>query len=718
MKANRILTSLVLMTSALAAKTQTVPQQTNGSAPTVTWDKRSIIIDGRPVLPVMGEMHYSRVPESEWRREIQKMKAGGVTMMATYVFWNHHEDAEPGVWNWSGNRNLRRFVQVCGEECMPVVLRVGPFCHGEVYQGGLPCWIVQKSIEDKNNYRLRSLAPGFIDAVAKLYNQIGAQVRGLMWSQRSADGGEASYGGPVIAVQLENECRGPWPYFVKLLELAHNAGLDTPFYTRTGWPAMNGKAEFGKILPLYGDYGDGFWARELTDMPGTTADAFKMKDTRLSAVIASEVFGPDQDTQMKKGDLGYPYLTCELGGGMMQSYHRRINMNGREAFPLVVCKLGSGSNLPGYYMYHGGTNPEILNPVPNSHDHPMSETQNSPTTNYNDLPLKSYDFQTILGEMGRPDPVSWHETRWVHQFLKDWGEELTQMDVDTLSEHFARRGQFVFRNDYVRIKNEAGSASITPCQMQWQGLTITSDDVQPFAKADGLLYFIVVVDRLTSKRVDKLTSKLKTCQLIINNKKYSAKLDKPLTVDGQTLVVLSPAKARQAYVVDGRMYYGDGILYKDGDRVMQELWQTDDAQIKVTQTKREDAPRDIPMGSHGVAHQPENPEFDKAAVWALDLTGLDIDENTFLEVSYAGDVARVYANGQLVEDNFWNGKPMMVRASDLTGKHIELKILPLRKDAPIYLQQAQRERLEAASGNCLLSLDGIKVIRRVNRPFP
>ena len=103
--------------------------------PSITWDKRSLRMDNRPILPVMGEMHYARVPEKDWRREIQKMKAGGVTIMATYVFWNHHEDEVEGQWDWSGNRNLRRFVEICAEEQMPIVLRVGPFCHGEVYQG-------------------------------------------------------------------------------------------------------------------------------------------------------------------------------------------------------------------------------------------------------------------------------------------------------------------------------------------------------------------------------------------------------------------------------------------------------------------------------------------------------------------------------------------------------------------------------------------------------
>ena len=156
-----------------------------------------------------------------------------------------------------------------------------------------------------------------------------------------------------------------------------------------------------------------------------------MKDTRLSAVIATEALGANQDTKMETKDLSYPYLTCELGGGMMMSYHRRINMSGHEVKPLAICKLGSGSNLPGYYMYHGGTNP--YNPK-----HTMGETQASPVTNYNDVPHMTYDFQTLLGEMGQPNWTAWHESRLLHQFLADWGDKLSQMDVDSLDRKSTR----------------------------------------------------------------------------------------------------------------------------------------------------------------------------------------------------------------------------------------------------------------------------------------
>lgn len=53
--------------------------------PAVAWDEHSLMIDGRRVMPVMGEVHYSRIPAGEWEREVRRIKAGGVTVIAAYV---------------------------------------------------------------------------------------------------------------------------------------------------------------------------------------------------------------------------------------------------------------------------------------------------------------------------------------------------------------------------------------------------------------------------------------------------------------------------------------------------------------------------------------------------------------------------------------------------------------------------------------------------------
>jgi len=184
-------------------------------------NRRYLIRDGQPWFPIVGEFHYSRYPEREWEQEILKIKAGGIQVISTYVFWIHHEEIE-GQFDWSGQRNLRRFVQLCAKHGMYVWIRVGPWAHGEVRNGGLPDWLLLKTATRENN-------PTYLRYVTRFYQTIGEQVKGLFWKD----------GGPIIGMQLENEysARGPGKgaeHILRLRKIARDAGLDAPFYTVTG----------------------------------------------------------------------------------------------------------------------------------------------------------------------------------------------------------------------------------------------------------------------------------------------------------------------------------------------------------------------------------------------------------------------------------------------------------------------------------------------------
>lgn len=79
---------------------------------TLTLDSSALLRDGLPWAFISGEFHFSRCPEAEWRDELLKMKAGGVSVVTTYIFWIHHEEIQ-GTWDWTGQRNLRQFLQAC-----------------------------------------------------------------------------------------------------------------------------------------------------------------------------------------------------------------------------------------------------------------------------------------------------------------------------------------------------------------------------------------------------------------------------------------------------------------------------------------------------------------------------------------------------------------------------------------------------------------------------
>ena len=157
--------------------------------------------NGEPFIPVVGEFHFSRFSYLYWEEELLKMKAGGVHVIATYIFWNYHEEKE-GRFNWNGNRNLRHFIDLCAKLELPLVLRIGPFCHGEVRNGGIPDWVFDKPLVIRSNDEL------YLKYAARLYREIARQMKGSLFQD----------GGPVIAIQLENEfmhCGAPqdsWGY--------------------------------------------------------------------------------------------------------------------------------------------------------------------------------------------------------------------------------------------------------------------------------------------------------------------------------------------------------------------------------------------------------------------------------------------------------------------------------------------------------------------------
>jgi hypothetical protein len=133
---------------------------------TIGLNQRYLTLDGKPWLPVMGEFHFSRVPADEWEDQILKMQAAGVNIIATYVIWIHHEEIE-GKFNWTGDRDLRRFAQLCAKHHMYLYARVGPWAHGEARNGGFPDWLIAKGPTRVND-------PTYLKYVTDFYGLSGS----------------------------------------------------------------------------------------------------------------------------------------------------------------------------------------------------------------------------------------------------------------------------------------------------------------------------------------------------------------------------------------------------------------------------------------------------------------------------------------------------------------------------------------------------------------
>lgn len=639
--------------SVLSTQQQTV----NVGKQSVTWDDTSLIINGKRVVPVMGEIHYSRIPAEEWRGEIKKMKQGGVTIIATYIFWNHIEEQE-GIFDWSGQRNLRHFLEICKEENMPVILRLGPFCHGEVRNGGIPDWFFLKGIKS------RSEDPRFLTIVESLYRQIFTQVEGLQWKD----------GGPVIAAQFDNEYRGNGSYLMSLKKIALKIGFNLPFYTRTGWPELKTPVPYGEMLPLFGDYADGFWERSILPTAGNYYKAFFFKPNRDSKSIASEQIKYDEAQLLTNENKvsSYPYFTCELGGGMLTSYHRRPYMYAKDAYSMAVVKLGSGSNLLGYYMYHGGTNPEGKITY-------LNENQKTQATNYNDVPVKSYEFQAPLGEFGQKNET-YYMLQPLHSFMHDFGELLAPMkaqfpddgkEIKKGDDSYLRwsyrtdgKSAFVFFNNYERLQSLSSKKNISfnVCGVKFprKGITIPAGAVGIFP---------------VNVNIDGIDIRYATAQLTAQR--------------GDTIFFMPVDGIIPEFNINGKIIYNPkSVVYKDNGKVMMLVKQGIEEKksaVAVSYTKEKEAGnlRTITMGVNKVVEEPSDEDFESAAVYKINIGK---KRNQLLSIRYQGDCARLYVDGKFIEDNFYNGRPMEYGLWRLpeTATTLELRILPMQKDEQVY----------------------------------
>lgn len=398
-------------------------------------NNRYLVKNSEPWLPVMGEFHFARYPEAYWEEEILKMKAGGVQVIATYVFWIHHEEIE-GHFNWSGQRNLRHFVELCAKHGMYAVVRIGPWDHGEVRNGGFPDWLAGKA-------NVRTNDPAYLSYVRRFYGEIGKQLQGLYWSDD----------GPIIGVQLENEYGKKGPdagaaHISALKKLAVESGINPPLFTVTGWPSADFPPQ--EVIPVFGAYPDGFWQEFPGEAPPDQAFLFTLKrDINDKPDDLARFAG-----QVDKDFVHDPYFLAEAGGGMELSYHRRPLVQPADVAAVNITHVGSGANLFGYYMFHGGANPQGE----------LTTLQESHATGYpNDLPQISYDFQAPLGEFGQMNP-SFRKLKMLHQFYNEFGPQLAPMgaflpevtpkdaaDAGTLRSAVRTDGNggYIFINNYV-----------------------------------------------------------------------------------------------------------------------------------------------------------------------------------------------------------------------------------------------------------------------------
>lgn len=669
-------------------------------------------IDGKPVIPVMGEFHYSRYPREQWEEQIVKMKAGGVTVIPTYVFWAQHEEYE-GKWNWSGNLDVRYFLQLCKKHDMPVIIRIGPFCHGEMRSGSIPEWVFAKPLE------IRSNDPEYLKLVKILYHQIAQQLKGMYYKD----------GGPIIGCQIENEMQhsaAPWginypgepmdftaaswnayeaaigvegghkvasgaeagnEHMRTLLKMAQDEGIITPFYTATGWG--NAAVIDNKAIPVTSAYTYPFWEKPQMSQFMMFKDLHKEPD-----------YSP-----VRYNPVDFPSFCAEMGVGIQMIYSSRPIVTAKAAEALMVRTLGSGCNGIGYYMYQGGSTPQRDGDNAFFSDEAMG------------VPKISYDFQAPLGEFGL-EHGSYRTLRLIHSFLADWGEQLAPMETVlpegwekmTPDNHkdlrYAARMKngrgFVFMINFqdhdttrvdqtglqikLNLKDETlripaqgtftlpkDESIILPFNLDIDGALLKYATAQPLMKINdnGVdHYFFFAPEGMTPEYLfDKTTIKGKELYRV---KAGLASTFTLKTTNGKTVKIttLTRQQALDASKVNGRLLITKATVLPVSPSPSGEG--RGEAGAQLLSMGENSAKYVLYPSSKGFKVQTATvaevkPVFSwnkrgprRMSVHFNDSISTPQVQEYFMKVDYVGDVAMAFMDGQLCQDEFWHGEPWTI----------------------------------------------------------
>ncbi|KAM0862872.1 hypothetical protein ACQ4PT_044966 [Festuca glaucescens] len=191
------------------------------AASSVTYDNRSLIIDGRRRLLISTSIHYPRSVPAMWPKLVAEAKDGGADCIETYVFWNGHETA-PGQYYFEDRFDLVQFARVVKDAGLYLMLRIGPFVAAEWNFGGLPVWLhyIPGTVFRTNNepFKVR-VACEFCGCL--LFPVLGDDPSDIFWMQSHMQSFTtkivdmmkneqffASQGGHIILAQIENEYGG------------------------------------------------------------------------------------------------------------------------------------------------------------------------------------------------------------------------------------------------------------------------------------------------------------------------------------------------------------------------------------------------------------------------------------------------------------------------------------------------------------------------------
>lgn len=183
----------------------------------ISYNEQCFLIDSRPFWVLGASMHYCRTNSEVWADRIAAAKQAGFNCIETACPWMIHEPRR-GKYEFSGQADVRRFIELCAEADMKVILRLGPVV-GDGFDGsGLPGWLmVQPEV------KLREADPDFLGQYSRFLRKLIGQLEGL----------EATNDGPILLVQSEHAwtCANPDQkdrYHKELARYIRESGFNLP----------------------------------------------------------------------------------------------------------------------------------------------------------------------------------------------------------------------------------------------------------------------------------------------------------------------------------------------------------------------------------------------------------------------------------------------------------------------------------------------------------
>ncbi|XP_072342786.1 beta-galactosidase-1-like protein 2 isoform X1 [Scyliorhinus torazame] len=274
-------------------------------------DREYFQLEGNKFLILGGSMHYFRIPRAYWTDRMLKMKALGLNTLTTYVPWNLHEP-QKGIFHFKDNLDLEAYLRLANDLDLWVILRPGPYICSEWDLGGLPSWLLRDE-----NMKLRTTYAGFTDAVDNFFDELIPKVIPFQYKE----------GGPIIAVQVENEYGGydkDQKYMNFVYEALLHRGTSELFMTSDNKDGLSKGSVAGALATIN----------------------FQKLDSGM--------------TLMKNLEPGKPKMVMEYWSGWFDHWggHHHIYQEGILNTIAALLNKGISINL---YMFHGGTNFGFMN---------------------------------------------------------------------------------------------------------------------------------------------------------------------------------------------------------------------------------------------------------------------------------------------------------------------------------------------------------------------